>query len=94
MKLSREEQVQKDVTDSLIKWNLYPESVVYTFCIGNYKGDSGLLAITFFFGNDLDEFLDKIDYRSQCDKSSYYVLKGDNTIILTGNALLNLYTLL
>lgn len=89
MKESREERIQKAVTNTLTGWNIFPESVVCTFCIGDR---SGLLAITLYISNDLDELLDHLDYKSQCDKSKYCILRGDNTLILTGSALINLYT--
>ena len=52
---------------------------------------SGLLAITFYLKEDVEEFLDKLDYKSQCDKTGFYVIEETNTIILTGMPLINLY---
>lgn len=85
----REEQVQKIALQKLEEWELYPFSVICTFELGD---GSGLLAITFYLESDLDELLDHLDYKSQCDKTGFFIRKSSNTVILTGMALLNLYT--
>lgn len=90
MRVTREERAQKTITDLLVGWELYPFSVVCTFAAGD---GSGLFAITFFLPTDLVELLGKLDYDNQCDKSGYYILEDNNTIILTGMALMNLYTI-
>lgn len=86
-----EEQIQEGIVSKLESWNLSPFSVTCTFRLGGDNG-SGLLSITFFIKQDLDELLKRLDYTSQCDKSGYCILDDNNTIILTGMALLNLYT--
>lgn len=88
MKITREEQIQKVTQKQLEDWGLCPFSIICTF---ELMDGSGLLAITFYLKEDVEEFLDKLDYKSQCDKTGFYVIEETNTIILTGIPLINLY---
>lgn len=85
----RELRMEEAVTNVLTeKLNIYPFSVICTF----ETIHCGLLSITFWLNADLNEFLDYLDYKCQCDKSGYIVLPESNTILLFGMALINLYT--
>lgn len=89
--MSRESQIQNSVIEKLKSMNIFPASVIFTYA-GGY--DDGMLGITLYLEEDLDEFLDLLEYKTQCDKSGYWINKETNTVILTGLALINLYTLL
>ena len=65
---------------------LYPYSVIDTYCIEN-----GALGITFYTSEDLNKFLDILDYREKCDQSGFQVFPETCTVVLSGNALLNFY---
>lgn len=86
---NKELGIQKDVIKFLEQHELFPFSVIFTFCIP--PGD-GTLGITFFIEKDLNDFLDLIDYNYQCDKSGYFVIKETNSVILSSLGLINLYT--
>lgn len=87
----REISIQEEIIRNLEEKELYPFSVICTFAIP--PGD-GIVAITFYTSQDLNGFLEYIDYQSQCDKSGYIILQENNTIILSGLGLINFYTLL
>ena len=70
--------------------DIYPFSVTYTYELG--LDGSGALAITLYVKSDYDRLLEILDYKSQCDKSGYLVFPENNTIILQGMALANIYT--
>lgn len=89
MKVPREIRIQEDIVDKLDKCDIHPFSVICSFSIGE-----GIISMTFYLRQDLTEFLDLLNYRSQCDKTGYLVLEDNNTVILSGLALINLYTLL
>ncbi len=89
MKIPRETEIQEDIVAKLDRYDIHPYSVVCSFAISE-----GIISITFYIKQDLSEFLDLLDYKSQCDKSGYLILEENNTIILSGLALINLYTLL
>ena len=48
--------------------------------------------ITFYLEAELHEILERLNYKNQCDKSGWLVREESNTLILTGLALLHLYT--
>lgn len=77
--------IQDSIMTALNNLEIYPYSVIFTYCIN----PNGLLAITFYLPDDIDYFLKKINYNSQCDQSGYFILKETNTIIITGMSLLN-----
>ena len=85
--MSREKSIQEAFITKLEKLNLIPFSVICTFA----DKTGGLLALTFYLNSDLLKFLDVIDYPSLCDKSGYTLFKKNNTIIISGMALINLY---
>lgn len=85
--LPREETVQEAITKKLEKLELLPFSVICTFC-----GDlGGTVSITFYIEDDLNSFLDFLDYPSRCDKTGYTIYQKYNTVILSGIALIDLY---
>lgn len=81
-----EERIEKAIEKTLGEWNIYPFSVTCTFCLGDGEG---LVGITMFFEEDIKEFLEKIEYKTMCDKSGC-IVKG-NTVLLSGLTLMNLY---
>ena len=85
----KEEKIHQIIEEGLEKHSLNPESVVFTFCIGE-----GVLAITFYIHEDLKELLELLSWSSQCDKRGYLILNDTNTIILSGIALINLYSVI
>ena len=54
---------------------------------------SGALSITFYIEEDLNEFLNLLDYKNLCDTSGYDIFLEDRTILLTGRGLMNYYLL-
>ena len=89
MKIPREIEIQDEIEKRLSNYDINPYSIICSFAI-----DSGIVSITFYLSSDLKEFLDILDYKNQCDKSGYLILEDNNTIILSGLGLINLYTLL
>lgn len=86
-RIPRELELQDSIENFLTSRNIFPLSVTLTYKIG-----SGLLAITFYTKNDLNEFLDLIEYSIQCDKSGYIIISETNTLFLSGLPLVKLYT--
>ena len=86
-RIPRELELQDSIEKYLTDHNIFPLSVTLTYKIG-----SGLLAITFYTENDLNEFLDLINYGPQCDKSGYAIINETKTIFLSGLPLVKLYT--
>ena len=82
-------RIQEDVISKLSSYEIYPFSVIFTYSGGI---SDGLLSMTFFIPTDIDKLLDILDYKSQCDKSGYYIIKEYNTLVLSGLALINFYT--
>lgn len=89
MKVPREIEIQDKIEKRLSNYDINPYSIICSFAF-----DSGIVSITFYLNSDLLEFLDILDYKNQCDKSGYLILEDNNTIILSGLGLINLYTLL
>lgn len=87
--MSREERIQEQVRKALEEKEIYPFSIVFTGKLGN----GGLLAITTYIKSDLGTLLEVLGYDVMCDKSGYVVLEENNTILMMGMALSNLYTL-
>jgi hypothetical protein len=85
----KEIEIQEQIIEKLGERDLYPFSVVFSF---ESPDGGGILSITFHFEQDLTKLLDILKYKSQCDKSGWLIMDKNNTIILTGLALLNLYT--
>ena len=89
MILSKEEKFQEDILKKLGEHEIYPFSTIFTYEGGD---PGGLLSITFYLEQDLDEVLNLLEYSTQCDKSGYTIFRESNTLILTGIALIQLYT--
>lgn len=89
MTVPREIEIQESVISWLTEKDISPASVVFS-----YRFFDGLLAITFYFENDLEEFLDLVDYKFSCDKAGYIVIKETNTVMLSGLPLVKLYTII
>lgn len=80
--------LQESVIEKLQEHNISPFNVTFTYS-GN---EGGILSITFYISFELDEFLDLLDYKTQCDKSGYTILREQNTILVSNMALIRLYT--
>ena len=89
MKQSLEVKTQEEAIRKLSSYEIYPFSIIFTYSGGI---SDGLLSMTFFLPTDIDKLLDILDYKSQCDKSGYIIIRDYNTIILSGIALINFYT--
>ena len=87
--IPREIELQESVTSWLLEHDISPASVTLS-----YKFFDGILAVTFYFRQDLNEFLDLVDYKYSCDKSGYVILEDTNTVFLHGLPLVKLYTVL
>ena len=79
--------VSAKVREKLETLDIYPFSVFFTYSVRD-----GLLGLTFFFEQDLQETLEFLLYKSQCDKSGYVVLPETCTLLLHGLALIQLWT--
>lgn len=90
---TRELEIQDEIIRQLEMRELFPFSVVCSFSLPPGRED-GIVAITFYLESDMNEFLEWIDYKNQCDKSGYIVIEKTNTIVLSGLGLINFYTLL
>ena len=88
MNLNKEIEIQESVIEFLGKNDISPFSVIFTYCLN----DGGTLSITFWINSDIDEFLDHIEYKTICDKSGYLILRDNNTVIISGFALIDFYT--
>lgn len=84
----KEKEVQEKVIDFLGKLNIMPFSVVFTYGLE----DGGTLSITFWIKNEINELLERIDYNSICDKTGYLILEENNTILISGFALMDFYS--
>ena len=88
MKLDREVEIQEQIIEYLGSIDISPFSVIFTYCLN----DGGMLSITFWINSDIDEFLNHIEYKSICDKSGYLILRENNTIMISGFALIDFYS--
>lgn len=84
----REEKIQDRVRDVLLKHDLIPYSVIYTYEIGS--STSGTLGITMYMKDDLIRFAELLDYKYRCDKGGFLWFWETNTVLLSGNVLLSL----
>lgn len=84
----KEITIQENIYKRLVDLELYPYSVIFTYAIGN----NGLLSVSFYRIEQLNELLEKLDYKSQCDKTGYIIVEESATIILSGIALIKFYT--
>lgn len=88
MSLKKEVEIQELVIDYLSNLDISPFSVIFTYSLN----DGGTLSITFWINSDIDDFLNHIDYKSICDKTGYIILRENNTILITGFALIDFYS--
>lgn len=88
-KVPREIEIEESVIKWLLENNISPASVTLS-----YKILDGILSITFYLAQDLEEFLELVDYKYSVDKSGYIIVKETNTILLHGLPLVKLYTVL
>lgn len=88
MSLNKEIGIQEEVIAALGKLDISPFSVIFTYSLN----DGGTLAITFWLDSDIDEFLNFVEYKSLCDKAGYLVLRSNNTILISGFALMDFYS--
>lgn len=86
-KKPREIELQDAITEFLTEHNIFPFSVTISYSI-----DSGVLGITFYFIQDLKDFLSLMGYEYLCDKSGYTILENTNTVLISGLPLVKLYT--
>lgn len=86
-KKPREIELQDAITEFLTEHNIFPFSVTVSYSI-----DSGVLGITFYFIQDLKDFLSLMGYEYLCDKSGYTILENTNTVLISGLPLVKLYT--
>lgn len=86
-KKPREIELQDAITEFLTEHNIFPFSVTVSYSI-----DSGVLGITFYFIQDLKDFLKIMGYEYLCDKSGYTILENTNTVLISGLPLVKLYT--
>lgn len=77
--------IEEYIKQKLESLDICPFSIVSTSAFSSH-----LVAITLYTSLDLEELLDKLDYKYQCDKSGFCIIKETNTIIFTGNALVQL----
>lgn len=88
--MSRELEIQKLVTKKLQELNIIPALVIFT-----YKGgyDDGMLSITTYLKGDINLLLDYVEYKTQCDKSGYWINEETGTTVILSNlALINFYS--
>lgn len=83
-------RLQYLISDWLDKKNIPAFSVYITLVIPKYN--QGLCSISFYNVEQLHEFLNVIEYSVQCNKSDYIILEETSTILITGLALIKLYS--
>lgn len=81
-------EIEEKTVKFLENHDIYPFSVFFTDVIG-----SGALSITFYIEEDLNEFLNILDYKNLCDTSGYDIFPEDRTVVLTGQGLMKYYLL-
>ncbi len=89
--VQKEIEIQESIIAKLQTHNIYPYSVIFSFEAGD---PGGMLSITLYIRAELEELLEILNYKNQCDKSGWMIVEKSNTMILTGLALLHLYTTL
>lgn len=80
--------IEEKTINFLENHNIYPYSVFFTDIIG-----TGALSITFYIEDDLNDFLDILEYKNLCDTTGYDVFPETRTVILTGQGLMKYYLL-
>lgn len=89
--MSQEEEIQENIIKKLEERDISPFTVIFSYEAGD---SGGMLSITFYLREELEELLEILKYRSQCDKTGWMIIEKTNTIIFTGIALLHIYTTL
>jgi len=89
--MSQEEELQENIIKKLQSRDLNPFSVIFSYEAGD---TGGMLSITFYLREELNELLEILKYKSQCDKSGWIIIEKTNTVIFMGIALLHIYTAL
>lgn len=79
--MKKEIEIQESVRKYLEDREIYPFSVIFT------NEFNGILSITLYTIDDLNEILDTLGYKSMCDKSGFTIEK--NTLLLSGMALMS-----
>ena len=78
-------EIEKCVKEKLGEMDIWPFFVI---CTSAFEECGKLLAISLRIDTEIDEILDKIEYKYLCDKSGVLIIRKSNTIILTGTALI------
>ena len=81
---------QETIRARLEEVEIFPFSIVSTLAAGR----QGLCSITLTSKLQLEDFLNYLDYNSQCDKSGYLIIEETNTVLLDGIALVRFYSML
>lgn len=81
-------EIEEKTIKFLENHNIYPYSVFFTDIIG-----TGALSITFYIDDDLNDFLNILDYKNLCDTTGYDVFLENRTVVLTGRGLMKYYLL-
>ncbi len=76
------------VIEYLETLDIFPYSVFFTYAISN-----GALSITFYVKEDLEKFLNTLNYNTLCDSSGFIVFEDNLTVILEKKALINFFVL-
>lgn len=84
----KELEVQENMIKYLETFGILPFSVIFTYGLN----DGGCLSITFWIKEEIDEFLKLVEYKNLCDKSGYIIVEENNTIMISGFALIDLYS--
>ena len=90
MKLDDMLSFQETIRARLEEVEIFPFSIVSTLAAGR----QGLCSITLTSKLQLEDFLNYLDYNSQCDKSGYLIIEETNTVLLDGIALVRFYSML
>ena len=81
-------EIEEKTIKFLENHNIYPYSVFFTDIIG-----TGALSITFYIEDDLNDFLDILEYKNLCDTTGYDIFPETRTVILTDRGLMKYYLL-
>jgi len=81
-------EIEEKTIKFLENHNIYPYSVFFTDIIG-----TGALSITFYIDDDLNDFLNILDYKNLCDTTGYDIFLENRTVVLTGRGLMKYYLL-
>lgn len=71
-----EEKIQEQVEDLLVEAELFPRSVIFTYQLG------GILGITFYNEEDLQELYDRLGIVHICDSAGFQLFWDTKTILV------------